>query len=163
MRQTSEFNITIAAIFRVGDPLRRVVQGYLGNRPCAVAYYEHVYEALGRAPRPREGQVCLVTARPETFEAGAAAAFEAVFQRENIHFAVWQDRRRPYYALSDAIRPGRLHYIETVEDFEAVLHSVAAAQQRPAGAAPILTGSALMLPNEPLTEDEMDALLGVGL
>lgn len=163
MQRTNESDITIAGIFRAGDPLRRVVQAYAGGTPYAVAFYGHIYEALGRAACPREGQNYLVTARPEAFEAGTVAAFETIFQADRVHFVVWQDRCRPFYALPETIRLGGLHYIETVEHLDAVIHSVAAVQQRRVVAAPILNGPALTLPNEPLTEDEMDALLGVGL
>ena len=162
MAYSDESNLMIAAVLKAADPLRSVVQGCASGNVCRVVFYGHIYDALAQLPQPRAEQTVLVTARTELFKSGVTAAFEAIFKAAPVHFAVWHDRGVPLVSQPQANCCGRLHYIETAGQFDALLKNLMAARP-PVSRPPILAGSAIKLPDTPLTEDEMDALLGVGL
>lgn len=163
MRSRHDMDITILAIFRPGDPVRQILRDYAAGAGGVVCCYDHLFDALGRMPIMDNPHTAVIVARPETLTA-AAAAFEPLVNADATHYVLWLDgndsslRQWP-------LRPSNLHTARTAAEFGDILsrlQPVPVPPSCPKTATP--TGRRSMkLNTAPLSEAELDALLGAGL
>jgi hypothetical protein len=167
MPQKSEMNnATILAIFKPADPLREILRDYAFGKGHVLFCYNDVFDALSRMPIMDSARNTIITARPETLLPNVAAAFEPLVNPDATHCILWLDGDR-YPGIGQwHSRPAYLHIADNLARFDAVLKSIRPATRinhKPPSIPPVPSRRTLNLRAAPLTEEELDALLGAGL
>jgi hypothetical protein len=168
MPQKSEkFSMTILTLLRAADPLREVLREYASVKGFGLLCYSHLYEALSRMPLANTAGHTLIIARPEGFSLYGPAAFETLVSKENTHYLLWLDHSEFLYLPERQSRHSGLHRIHTIRQLDAFIEHIdktaQASPERVQSNRPTPPRRPLSLQTEPLSNEELDALLGVGL
>ena len=166
-QKNEKFNMTILAILRAADPLREVLRDYASVKGFGLLCYSHLYEAISRMPIANTSGLTLIIARPEGLSPHGPAAFETLVSKENTHYLLWLDRSEFPYLPGRQSRHSNLHSIQNLRQLDAFIEPIdKTAQASPKshqGDRPTPSRRPLSLQTEPLSNEELDALLGVGL
>lgn len=168
MLKSEKSDTTILALFRTADPLREVLQDYAFCKGYGLFCYDHLFDALSRMPIIDRTHKMIVALRPEKLTSGSMAAFEALAGKENTHYVVWIDAGECYSPSGRHTRPGKFHCVKNLLQFDALLNSIEIAPPTTAQASlpstpPVPCRNRVNFHAEPLSEDELNALLGAGL
>lgn len=168
MPQKNEKNsMTILTILRAADPLREVLRDYASVKGIGLLCYSDLCDAIGRMPIANTAGHTFIIARPEGLAPCGPAAFEALLSKENTHYLLWLDHSECPYRPGQQSRHGGLHSIQNIRQLDAFIEhidtTVRTALQSPQNDRPTPPRRPLSLQTEPLSNEELDALLGVGL
>ena len=166
--QKSEKNsMTILTLLRTADPLREVLRDYASVKGFRLLCYSDLCDAISRMPIANTPGHTLIIARPEGLAPCGPAAFEALISKENTHYLLWLDHSECPYLPGWQSRHGGLHSIQNIRQLDAFIeHMDKTAQASPQcvqSDRPTPPRRPLSLQTEPLSNEELDALLGVGL
>jgi hypothetical protein len=166
MVKNEKNNTTILAIFRAADPLREVLQDYTFCKGYGVIYYDHLFDALSRMPMIENAHITFIVLRPEELTSEGMTAFETLSGNENTHFVVWLGKEERFAAAYHHLRPGKLHCVENLIQLDILLNTIKPAlpaEKILSGKSPSSCRNRAEFRAEPLSDEELDALLGVDL
>jgi hypothetical protein len=87
--------------------------------------------------------------------------------KDTTHYALWVERGEHRHAAGHGCHPTPVHSIENLHQFDALVKSLDSAGHKTPplglGKPPVHSGRLLKIPNTPLSTEELDALLEVGL
>lgn len=166
MQKNKKYSTVILAIFRPADPVREILRDYASCKGCGLLFYDHLLDALSRMPITDAAPRTLITARPEGLSSDGVAAFEMLMSKDNTHYALWLDRGEYRYTAGRYLRPTLLHNVENLHQFDAILKNIESASQKTPppclSEPPAIRRRPFSVPSEPLSSEELDALLEIG-
>lgn len=167
MSKGTQYSTTIAAIFRPADPVRQMLRDSAFGHGFSISLYDHLLDAVSRIPLTPCAAATLIITRPETLSAEGVAAFDMLLGRESTHYALWLEDSDTHSVLRQyplAIRP---HPIENALRLGELLDHIESHRSHAVSQAcvpPQLTSCRRPdLPRQPLSSEELEALLEIGL
>jgi len=167
MQKNMIYSTTIVAIFRPADPMREILRDYASCKGCAVLFYDHQIDAISRMPIASDAHATLIASRPEGLSSGGMAAFDMLTAKDTTHYALWVEHGEHRHAAGHSCHLNPVHSVENLHQFDALVKSLDSVGHRTPplglGKLPVSSGRLLNIPNVPLSAEELDALLEVGL
>jgi len=147
--------LPILAVLSQVDPLREPLRVYGRNLGMDILFFNHMCDAVSRAPLHGYGQTAIVVARPQQLSAAGTSALGMLFG-QNVRYILWDDGGHSgKHTIQNAC------FVHSIEQFGTAVRRIRKQPDTPTPM-PVVDYCTPkpVLSDFRLTEDEMNALLG---